>query len=140
MLKNWKTLWNVMRRLKFDKFILGFILWFVATALIIWAVEPNIDKIKDAFWYTFVACTSIGFGDVTVVTFVGRILTVLITIYELILVALFSGVVVSYYLELIKRRENEVISDMLDKLTHLTELSQDELQEIESKAKKVADK
>ena len=49
---------------------------------------------------------------------------------------MFSGVVVSYYLEVVHRRENEVITNFLDKMEHLTELSREELQEIQDKIRK----
>ena len=91
----------------------------------------------DGLWYTFVACTTIGFGDFVAVTLLGRILTVYIALNEILLVAILPGVVVSYYLEVIHRREKESVTMFLDKLEHLPELSQEELKEISEKIKKI---
>ncbi len=52
-----------------------------------------------------------------------------------VLVALFSGVVVSYYLEVVHRREKITATVFLDKMEHLTELSQEELKEMQDKAR-----
>ena len=128
---------KVIKRIGFDKVLYGFLLWFVAASVITLIVEPGITRLGDALWYMFVACTSIGFGDIVATTFIGRALTVITTIYEIVIAAMFAGAVVSYYLEVIKRRENETLTMFLDKMEHLTELSQEELKQIEDKIKKM---
>ena len=50
-------------------------------------------------------------------------------------VAVISGVVVSYYLEVIHRREQETVTLFLDKLEHLQELSPEELATLSQKIK-----
>jgi voltage-gated potassium channel len=47
------------------------------------------------------------------------------------------AIVVSYYLEVVHRREKESISVILDKLEHLPEMSKEELQAISDKIKKI---
>ena len=130
-----KILWKVIRHLNFDHVIIAFLIWYVLAAVIIMLVEPGVNSLGSALWYTFAACTSIGFGDIVATTFIGRALTVIITIQEIMLVAMFSGVVVSFYLEIVKKEEEENLSQFFDKLEHLTELSEEELKEIEEKVK-----
>jgi len=52
-------------------------------------------------------------------------------------VAVISGVVVSYYLEVIHRREQETTTIFLDKLEHLQELSPEELAELSRQIKRL---
>lgn len=131
-----RMLWSVTKRIGFHKVLAGFAAWFFISAFLIMLAEPGISGYGDAVWYCFVACTSIGFGDLVAATFAGRLLTMLLTVYEIVIVAMFSGVVVSYYLEVVHRRENEIITDFLDRMEHLTELPPEELKEIEDKVKK----
>ena len=91
-------------------------------------------------WYLFVSCTTIGFGDMITNSALGRLITVYLTIYEIVLVALLSGVVISHYIEVIHRREQMTATMFMDKLEHLTELDQDELLEIQEKAKEIGKK
>ena len=133
---NLRTLWSVTKRIGFHNVLAGFAAWFFLSSFLIMLFEPGINGYGDAVWYSFVACTSIGFGDLVATTFAGRLLTILLTVYEIVIVAMFSGVVVSYYLEVVHRRENEVITNFLDKMEHLTELSREELQEIQNKIRK----
>lgn len=116
--------------------MIGFIIWYALSSAVIMMVEPGINSYGDALWYLFVACTSIGFGDMVAVTLIGRMITVITTIMEILIVAVFSGVIVSFYLEIIRVRDKENFSEIMDKLEHLTELSQDELKEIENKVKR----
>ena len=134
-MSNIRMFWSIVKKCRFEKFLLGFVISFFIAALIIQGAEPGINRYSDALWYTFVACTSIGFGDLTVTSFLGRILTVYITCYEILLVALLSGVIVSHYLEVIHRQEEYTATVLLDKLLHLTELPPEELQAIEKKAR-----
>lgn len=98
-------------------------------------IEPQINTVFDGFYYSFVASTTIGFGDITPVTVPGKIITVLITIAGILTVAMVPGVVVAYYTEYLKAKESETISTFLEKLEHLPELSKEELSELSEKIK-----
>jgi voltage-gated potassium channel len=137
---NVRMLWLIIKKCHFEKFFIGFLISFFIGAAIIRACEPGISTYGEAMWYTFVACTTIGFGDFAAVTPTGRILTVYLTVYEILLVALLSGVIVSHYLEVIHRYEQITATVFLDKMQHLTELDKDELKEMEKKAKEIAER
>lgn len=131
-----RLFWAIVRRCHFEKLLIGFFLCFFVSALIIQGVEPAIDTYGEACWYTFASCTTIGFGDFVATTFVGRLFTILITIYEIVLAAVMSGVIVTLYMEVIQKREKETTTMFLDKLSHLSELNHEELIRIENKVKK----
>ncbi len=134
---NFRLLWTIVKRCHLEKFMLGFVAAFFLGALIILQTEAGISTYGDALWYTFVACTTIGFGDITAVTHAGRLVTVFITIYEILLVAMISGVVVTHYLEVVHTQEKQTATLFLDKAKRLTELSIEELDEIEEKVRKM---
>lgn len=130
-------MWSIVRRTHTDKLLYVFLVNLFVVALFITLAEPQITHYGDGLWYTFVACTTIGFGDFAAVTLIGRVLTVYMAVNEILLVAIIPGVVVSYYLEVIHRREKESLTVFLDKLEHLPELSEEELREISERVKKL---
>ena len=136
-MKRLKLFWMVVKRTHMDKLVYIFVMSLFIVAAIIVAVEPEIDSYGDGLWYTFVACTTIGFGDFAAVTAIGRLLTVYMALHEILMVAVIPGVVVSYYLEVIHRRENEKLMSFLDALEHLPDMSKEELAEISVKIKKI---
>ena len=132
-----KLLWSIVKRCNFEKFLFGFLICFFLGALLVAVREPSIHTSREGLWYCFVSCTSIGFGDFVAVTPIGRTVTVILTIYEIMLVALMSGVVVSHYIEVIHAREKMSATVFVDKLEHLSELDHDELVDLENRVKKL---
>ncbi len=69
--------------------------------------KENITNYWDAMWYCFAVITTIGFGDFYAVTLVGRILTVVLGIYGIVVVAILTSVIVSYYGTISKKEAKE---------------------------------
>lgn len=128
---------RILRRTGMIQVLGSFLVVFLVAALIILVTEPHIKTYPDALWYTFVSSTSIGFGDICVETHLGRIITVIMTVYEIVVAAMIPGVVITYYSEYLKIKEKETVSTFLDKLEHLPELSAEELAAISERVKKI---
>lgn len=119
-----------------DKIFASYFLFFIISSLIIWIFEPNINRLVDSAWYCFIAATTIGFGDFTAITIIGRITTVILSIYSLGVVAIFTAVITSYFMESSKVKANENVRKFLDDLEHLDELSKNELKELSIRVKR----
>lgn len=59
----------------------------------------------DALWYCFSVVTTVGFGDIVAETQLGRILTVILGVYGLIVVAVITSIIVNFYNETAGRRD-----------------------------------
>ena len=127
----------ILKRTHTTKVVTSFIICFFVCALLIQLVEPGIDTYSESIWYCYVSTATIGFGDYVAVTAIGRILTVIISIHAALMLAMIPAILVSYYMEVIHRREKESVSIMLDKLEHLPEMSKEELQEIADMIKNI---
>lgn len=130
-----KRCYNVLKHTGTLRMFTSFLVFYCISSVILWLVEPNIATLGDGFWYSYVAATTIGFGDMYAVTRIGRLITVLVSIYCIIVTAMIPGVVVSYYMEYLKIREKETVSLFFEKLEHLPELSPDELVELSERVK-----
>ena len=80
--------------------IFGLLLLIVTFSLLLTFFEPNMGNFKDALWYCFAIVTTIGFGDLTAVTDFGRILSVILGAYGIIVVALITSIIVNFYGEM----------------------------------------
>jgi len=132
-----RILWMILKRTHTIKVCISFAICFFVCAGIIQAVEPDITTYGESLWYCYVACATIGFGDFTAVTVLGRVLTVFISIHATLFLAMIPAIVVSYYLEVVHRREKETFTIFLEKLEHLPEMSKEELQAIADDVKKI---
>lgn len=119
-----------------NKILISFIIYFLFTSLIVYLVDPAINNFFNSMWYCFTVISTIGFGDIVVTTVAAKILTVLLSFYALIVLAIITGTVVNYFSELQKAKSNESVLEFLDKLEHLDTLSKEELKEISKKVSK----
>ena len=133
--KRLNILIKILKTTKADKIITGFIGFTFIMAFVIMMVEPGITNYGDALWLCYAALTTIGFGDITAVTFIGRICCVLVSVYALFTLAIATGVVVTYYNEKIKIQHQDTINAFVEKLERLPELSKQELEELSNNVK-----
>ncbi len=135
-MKKQRLIWNILKRTGAIHLLWGYAVLFLAiSVLILWA-EPGIHRFRDSVWYCFSVMTTIGFGDITAVTIPGRVLSIVLSLYSILLIAVVPGVLTSYYVELIHLRSNESAEHFLYELEHLPELSREELADLSERVKK----
>ena len=69
------------------------------------------------------------------VTFIGKMSSVLLTIYSLFVVAIATGVVVNFYTQMVELLRKETLDMNMDQLERLPELSREELENISRKVR-----
>lgn len=126
----------ILKRTGALKFLTTYIIIFAGVSIGIWIVEPNIKTLIDSVWYCFSVATTIGFGDITAVTILGRAMSIFLSICSILIIAVVPGIITSYYIESTKLKEQESIAKFLDDLEHLPELSKEDLQSLSEKVKK----
>jgi hypothetical protein len=104
---NLKSLANVARETYAAEIIGGLVLLIFAFSYILRFLEPKMNSLKDGLWYCFAIVTTIGFGDITATTTIGQILSVILGMYGIIVVALITSVIVNYYGEMRREKEEE---------------------------------
>ena len=134
-LKRLKLLWRVLKDTGEYKTLLGFVVFFFVDSAFIWILDPEVNSYNDALWYCYAVFSTIGFGDVVVGGLVAKLLSVLLTIYSIIAIAIITGVVVHYYTQMAAIRNKETLSAIMDKLENLSELSKEELKDISKRVK-----
>ena len=134
-MKKLHILKNVLVRTHADKILSTYLIFVFLSALVIRVIEPGISSLPTALWYCYAVISTVGFGDVVVTTYIGKLISALLTVYSLLVIALVTGVIVNYYNQLIQIRQKETLAAFTDKLQRLPELSKEELEEISRNAR-----
>lgn len=135
-MKKLKLLWMILKRTKATQILSGYIVFLFVSAAIIQLVEPDINHYGDALWYCYAVLSTAGFGDIVAITFIGKLVSVLVTIYTIFVVAIVTGVVVNYYGQIVEMQRRETAMMFLDKLERLPELSKEDLEDISKRVQK----
>ena len=134
-MKKRKIMWRVLKRTGADKLLYGFILFFFVISFAIWLIEPQINSLFDSIWYCYSVFSTIGFGDYISVTVAGRVLSIILSLYSILMIAVIPGVITSFYMESLKIRSKESMEKFMYDLERLPELSKEELEQISQKVK-----
>lgn len=79
----------------------------LVSALVIYNVEPDsFDSFFEAIYWATVSLTTVGYGDIYPVTAIGRVVTMVSSIFGIAVIALPSGVITAGYLSEINKEEN----------------------------------
>ncbi|MCR5100051.1 MAG: ion transporter [Butyrivibrio sp.] len=103
------TISNVIKRVKKELFaVLTFtVIYIYASALIVFQLEPEIfEHFFDALYWSTISITTIGYGDISPKTEIGRCVTMISALVGVAIIALPSGIITAGYMEEIKRKKN----------------------------------
>ena len=94
--------------------LFGLLTMIVCFSIILTSIEPNIETFPDALWYCFAVVTTIGFGDIVAVTPAGRILSVMLGLYGLVVVAVITSIIVNFYNATAGKHDQKELDEIKD--------------------------
>ena len=103
-----KMLRKILKKTGAGKMLLSFVGFLFFDAFIIYIFDPAVKTYGDAVWYCYDVISTTGFGDVVVSTPIGRACSVILSAYSILVIAIVTGVVVSFYTEIIKDKRIEL--------------------------------
>lgn len=132
-MKNTELFYLIFKQTHMDKFLYGFVIYYFFSCIVIWIIDPSVNSFWDALWFGFMIITTIGFGDFTVTSFFGRLVTAILGIYGIFLIAFVCGVGASYLFARTRIGKNESVSQMIWQLEHLDQLDEKNLKDLKTK-------
>lgn len=108
--KSFQIIGNVVRRSKKSLVAVGVLAigYIVLSALVIFNVEPeSFGNFFEAVYWATVSLTTVGYGDIYPVSTLGRIITMISSVFGIAVVALPAGIVTAGYMNELAESNNE---------------------------------
>lgn len=138
-MKRIKVLVRILKVSRADRILFSYLLFVFVCAVLTVIFDPGINSFGDALWYLYAVISTAGFGDIVASGLISRIISVLVTVYSVIVIAVITGVIVNYYTQIVEAKNKETLSQFLDRLEQLPELDREELEELSEKVKRFRD-
>lgn len=108
--KSIKMIFEVFRTQKKPLFTVGLLAigYVLVSALVIFNVEPDsFNNFFDAVYWATVSLTTMGYGDIYPVTTLGRIVTMVSSIFGIAIIALPAGIITAGFMEQLNNKTEE---------------------------------
>lgn len=129
-MKGLRLLYRILRKTHTDRLLITYVIFVLVCAFLIFLTEPSITNYGDAIWYCYAVLFTIGFGDITTTFVLPRLISLLVSVYSTVVIAILTGVIVNFINMRIEQENRDTLVSFLDKLEQLPELSREELQEL----------
>lgn len=124
--KYFGTIYSIIKTNGLDLVLsVAFILIFGA-AIVAKEFEPSITSYMDGVWWSVVTTTTVGYGDISPATGVGRIVAVILMLVGIGLIGMITSSITTFFLK-DGERKDETVNFIQKQLDHFDELSDKEV-------------
>ncbi|EMG27458.1 potassium channel family protein [Listeria fleischmannii] len=104
-----------MRQKHLDKVFLAILLLVLILPIPIYLIEPSIHSYGDAFWWVLVTITTVGYGDISPTTLIGRIIAAVLMIFGIGIIGIITSTITSFFMT--NKKDVYAILKDIDSLT-----------------------
>lgn len=131
-----KPVYDVLKTNGLDKLLMVTVILLFLVPIPIIMVEPNINTFTDALWWAVVTTTTVGYGDISPSTPIGRILAVLLMIIGIGIIGTFTSAISSYFTSRKEPSHNQKVLNVIQGIEDIEELTKDDIQLIQDYIKR----
>ncbi len=94
-----QRLYRFLRRENLHRVLLLLVALSLLSAAALWRLEP-LTPLPDWLWWSVVTITTVGYGDITPTTFLGRLIGVILMFFGIGVLSTFTATIASFFVEL----------------------------------------
>ncbi|RNB80161.1 two pore domain potassium channel family protein [Brevibacillus fluminis] len=125
-----KPLFNILHTNGLNKVVTFTFALIFLSAIPIYLVEPKITTYEDALWWSIVTTTTVGYGDMSPVTFTGRAVAVVLMLVGIGLIGMLTSSIATYFFQKEKKHHPSAVEFIQKELHRYEELSAADLDTI----------
>lgn len=126
-----KPVYELLKTNGLDKLLVVAISLVFIVSIPINLIEPTVESFPDALWWAIVTVTTVGYGDISPETGIGRILAVLLMLIGIGIIGTFTSAITSYFSQNGKLSHDKKILSIIKSIEDLEEIKSDDIELIE---------
>lgn len=125
--KYFPTIVKILKTNHLDRMVLFVVVIILISSIPIVLIEPSINSITDAIWWAVVTTTTVGYGDISPETNLGRIIAILLMIVGIGIIGAITGSVATFFTKSNKENEHPAILYIKNQLERYPELTHEDI-------------
>lgn len=125
-----KPIIGILRTNNLDKVLLILTVVIFVSSIPIRILEPTIQTYTDAVWWAIVTATTVGYGDISPETIIGRLIAIFLMIFGIGLLGLVTSSIATYFLQTKQKEEDSTIVFLKSQISRIDELSDKEMERL----------
>ena len=117
----------------FNVLFIIFVLYTTLSSLLLMMFDDAFTSIGDGFWFTIITATTVGYGDITPASIIGKSITIFTIILGVIFVSVFTAYLSSIYDEQSDQETREQIEEIMQKNRKEIQSLEEKIDNLESK-------
>lgn len=73
--------------------------------------------LSDAVWWCIVTCTTVGYGDISPSTAVGRVVAVVLMLFGIALIGMLTGAITTYFTSYSDKKSDDELQEVIESMT-----------------------
>lgn len=122
-----KPVFKILHTNGLNKLITFTVVLIFVGAIPVFLVEPGINTYEDALWWSIVTTTTVGYGDMSPVTVLGRSIAVILMIVGIGLISMITGTIATYFISAEKKPTPTSVDFIKKELDRYDELTEDDM-------------
>ncbi len=114
---------DILKTNNLDKVILTLFVLIFVLAIPIQILEPDITDYVDAVWWAIVTATTVGYGDISPATVVGRLIAIVLMMFGIGLIGLVTSSIATYFLKNNHSKDDPTVTHIKNELGRIDELT-----------------
>lgn len=110
------------------------------SAYILMKIDPGFNSMIDALWYNIVTVSSVGYGDLTPITYQGKLIGIFTIILGVLFISIFTAAMSGYYMEKPSQENRKLLKERYEEAKHENIKLSKKINNLEEDIEKLNDK
>lgn len=122
-----KPVYSLLKTNGLDKLLMTALVLLFIIPIPIVLVEPSITTFPDALWWAVVTTTTVGYGDISPSTPIGRVLAVVLMLVGIGIIGTFTSAITSYFSGNAKVTHDKQILNVIQSIEEIENLTKEDI-------------